>query len=134
MARNFLGGAFDIHGGGLDLQFPHHENEIAQSRCAHPDEGFAQVWMHNEMLMVDGRKMSKSLGNFTTVRDLLDLRISGEAIRLGLLGTHYGKPLDWTEQRLKEAESLVAQSKMRQEHARIGQRSRMIFCLHFTTT
>ena len=61
MARDLLGGAFDIHGGGLDLQFPHHENEIAQSRCAHPDEGFAQVWMHNEMLMVDGRKMSKSL-------------------------------------------------------------------------
>ena len=75
MARDLLGGAFDIHGGGLDLQFPHHENEIAQSRCAHPDEGFARVWMHNEMLMVDGRKMSKSLGNFTTVRDLLDLRI-----------------------------------------------------------
>ena len=117
MARDLLGGAFDIHGGGLDLQFPHHENELAQSRCAHPDEGFAQVWMHNEMLMVDGRKMSKSLGNFTTVRDLLDRGVPGEVIRLALLGTHYSKPLDWTDRRLKDAESLREQSKVRSEHA-----------------
>ena len=63
---------FDIHGGGLDLQFPHHENEIAQSACAHPHGDFAHYWLHNEMLQVEGKKMSKSLGNFFTVRDLLD--------------------------------------------------------------
>ena len=103
MARDLLGGQFDIHGGGLDLQFPHHENEIAQSRCAHPDEGFAQLWVHNEMLMVDGRKMSKSLGNFTTVRDLLDRGVPGEVIRMVLLSSHHGKPLDWSERKMEEA-------------------------------
>ncbi len=103
MARDILGGAFDIHGGGSDLRFPHHENELAQSRCAHPDEDFAQVWMHNEMLQVEGKKMSKSAGNFFTVRDLLDRGVPGEVIRFVLLGTHYGKPLDWTEERVKEA-------------------------------
>ena len=108
MARDLLGGAFDIHGGGLDLQFPHHENELAQSRCAHPDEGFAQVWMHNEMLMVDGRKMSKSLGNFTTVRDLLDRHVSGDVIRLALLMSHYGKPADWTTDRVEECHGHLA--------------------------
>ncbi len=72
MSYELLGAEFDIHGGGLDLQFPHHENEIAQSCCAHPEAGFAKVWMHNEMLQVEGKKMSKSLGNFFTVRDLLD--------------------------------------------------------------
>jgi cysteinyl-tRNA synthetase len=105
MARDLLGGAFDIHGGGLDLQFPHHENEIAQSRCAHPDEGFAKVWVHNEMLRVEGEKMSKSLGNFLTVRDLLDQHISGGVIRLALLLTHYGKPADWTASRVEESNS-----------------------------
>lgn len=108
MARDLLGGAFDIHGGGLDLQFPHHENEIAQSRCAHPDEGFAQVWIHNEMLRVEGEKMSKSLGNFLTVRDMLDRGVPGEVIRLVLLGTHYGKPLDWTERKVEEAHERLA--------------------------
>lgn len=103
MARGLLGPSFDIHGGGLDLQFPHHENEIAQSRCADPHEGFAQVWMHNEMLLVDGRKMSKSLGNFFTVRDLLDQDVPGEVIRLVLLGTHYRSPMDWTAERVSEA-------------------------------
>ena len=102
-ARTSSAGPFDIHGGGLDLQFPHHENELAQSRCAHPDEAFARVWVHNEMLTVDGRKMSKSLGNFTTVRDLLDRGVPGEVIRMVLLGAQYGKPLDWTEERLTEA-------------------------------
>jgi cysteinyl-tRNA synthetase len=103
MARDLLGGAFDIHGGGIDLAFPHHENEIAQSRCAHPDEGFARIWMHNEMLMVEGKKMSKSLGNFFTVRDLLDQGVPGEVIRFVLLGTHYSKPMDWTESKRREA-------------------------------
>ncbi len=77
MSRELLGETFDIHGGGIDLQFPHHENEIAQSACAHPEGGFARYWLHNEMLQVEGKKMSKSLGNFFTVRDLLDQGVPG---------------------------------------------------------
>ena len=102
MAYELLGDRFDIHGGGNDLQFPHHENEIAQSRCA--GHGFAQVWMHNEMLQVEGKKMSKSLGNFFTVRDLLDQGVPGEVIRFVMLSTHYRKPMDWTEKKRAEAE------------------------------
>ena len=107
MSHELLGAAFDIHGGGLDLQFPHHENEIAQSHCAHPDEGFAKVWMHNEMLQVEGKKMSKSLGNFFTVRDLLDKGVPGEMIRLVFLGTHYSKPMDWTAEKAAQAEAAL---------------------------
>ncbi len=107
MSYELLGGSFDIHGGGLDLQFPHHENEIAQSACAHPDEGFARVWMHNEMLQVEGKKMSKSLGNFFTVRDLLDQGVAGEVIRMVYLGTHYGKPMDWTTEKAEQAETTL---------------------------
>ena len=103
MSHELLGPAFDIHGGGIDLQFPHHENEIAQSRCAHPEHGFAKLWMHNEMLQVEGKKMSKSLGNFFTVRDLLDQGWPGEVIRFVLLGTHYAKPMDWTAEKAKQA-------------------------------
>jgi cysteinyl-tRNA synthetase len=99
MAYELLGASFDIHGGGNDLMFPHHENEIAQSCCAHPDGGFAQVWMHNEMLQVEGKKMSKSLGNFFTVRDLLEQGVPGEVIRFVFLSTHYRKPMDWTKER-----------------------------------
>jgi cysteinyl-tRNA synthetase len=108
MSYEILGPAFDIHGGGLDLQFPHHENEIAQSHCAHPDAGFAKVWMHNEMLQVEGKKMSKSLGNFFTVRDLLDQGWPGEVIRFVMLGTHYSKPMDWTEEKAKQAKATLA--------------------------
>jgi len=104
MSHELLGESFDIHGGGLDLQFPHHENEIAQSACAHPHGEFARYWLHNEMVQVDGRKMSKSLGNFFTVRDLLDQGIPGEVIRFVLLSTHYRKPMDWTEEKRQEAE------------------------------
>ncbi len=107
MSYELLGAAFDIHGGGLDLQFPHHENEIAQSCCAHPGAGFARVWMHNEMLQVEGRKMSKSLGNFFTVRDLLDQGVPGEVIRMVYLGTHYGKPMDWTAEKAAQAEATL---------------------------
>ncbi|MGR3701008.1 MAG: cysteine--tRNA ligase [Paracoccaceae bacterium] len=103
MAHELLGASFDIHGGGIDLQFPHHENEIAQSCCAHPEGGFAQVWMHNEMLLVEGKKMSKSLGNFFTVRDLLDQGIPGEVIRYVFLMTHYRKPMDWTAEKARAA-------------------------------
>ena len=99
MSYELLGESFDIHGGGLDLQFPHHENEIAQSACAHPHGGFAKVWLHNEMLQVEGKKMSKSLGNFFTVRDLLDQGIPGEVIRFVLLSTHYRSPMDWTAEK-----------------------------------
>ncbi|MEP1614262.1 MAG: cysteine--tRNA ligase [Roseobacter sp.] len=101
MAHDLLGGTFDIHGGGNDLMFPHHENEIAQSKCA--GHGFANVWMHNEMLQVEGKKMSKSLGNFFTVRDLLDQGVPGEVIRFVMLSTHYRKPMDWTEKKRDEA-------------------------------
>lgn len=107
MSHDLLGASFDIHGGGLDLQFPHHENEIAQSRCAHPHDDFARVWMHNEMLQVEGKKMSKSLGNFFTVRDLLDKGVPGEVIRLVFLGTHYGKPMDWTAEKAAQAEATL---------------------------
>ncbi len=103
MSYELLGESFDIHGGGNDLMFPHHENEIAQSCCAHPGSGFAQVWMHNEMLQVEGKKMSKSLGNFFTVRDLLDQGVPGEVIRFVMLSTHYRKPMDWTAEKAKEA-------------------------------
>jgi cysteinyl-tRNA synthetase len=107
MAQELLGESFDIHGGGLDLQFPHHENEIAQSACAHPHGRFAQYWLHNEMLQVEGKKMSKSLGNFFTVRDLLDQGIPGEVIRYVLLMTHYRSPMDWTAEKARQAEATL---------------------------
>ena len=107
MSYELLGASFDIHGGGLDLQFPHHENEIAQSCCAHPEADFAKVWMHNEMLQVEGKKMSKSLGNFFTVRDLLDQGYAGEVIRMVYLGTHYSKPMDWTAEKAAQAKKTL---------------------------
>ncbi|WP_273689276.1 cysteine--tRNA ligase [Ketogulonicigenium vulgare] len=107
MSYGLLGASFDIHGGGIDLQFPHHENEIAQSCCAHPEASFARYWIHNEMLQVEGRKMSKSLGNFFTVRDLLDQGVPGEVIRLVMLGTHYSRPMDWTEDKRLTAEGAL---------------------------
>ncbi|WP_146345546.1 cysteine--tRNA ligase [Falsiphaeobacter marinintestinus] len=103
MSFELLGESFDIHGGGNDLMFPHHENEIAQSRCAHPDGHFANYWLHNEMLQVEGKKMSKSLGNFFTVHDLLDQGVPGEVIRFVFLSTHYRKPMDWTQKKADEA-------------------------------
>jgi cysteinyl-tRNA synthetase len=107
MSFELLGESFDIHGGGIDLAFPHHENEIAQSCCANPQGGFANFWLHNEMLQVEGKKMSKSLGNFFTVRDLLKQEVPGEVIRMVMLGTHYRKPMDWTEKRREEAEKTL---------------------------
>ena len=107
MAKDLLGASFDIHGGGNDLLFPHHENEIAQSHCAHPEAHFARYWLHNEMLQVEGKKMSKSLGNFFTVRDLLDEGYAGEVIRFVFLSTHYGKPMDWTETKARDAENTL---------------------------
>jgi len=110
MAETHLGESFDIHGGGIDLIFPHHENEIAQTTCSDSRHGphfrMAQIWMHNGFVTVDGAKMSKSLGNFTTVRQLRE-RWHGEVIRLALMMTHYRAPLDITEARLREAKSLL---------------------------
>jgi cysteinyl-tRNA synthetase len=110
MAHDLLGASFDIHGGGIDLAFPHHENEVAQSRCAHPEGRFARIWMHNGFLNVEGEKMSKSLGNFFTVRDLLDeyerdfgISNFGPAIRLRLIAGHYRSPIDASRSFLEEA-------------------------------
>jgi len=100
-----LGETFDIHGGGLDLIFPHHENEIAQSVCAHGGHPFARFWLHNGMLTVGGVKMAKSEGNFITVGDVLS-KAPAEIVRLALLMTHYRDPLDWTQERLLEAETI----------------------------
>jgi cysteinyl-tRNA synthetase len=102
MSADTLGKTFDIHGGGLDLIFPHHENEIAQSVCAHDGHPFTRFWLHNGMLTVGGVKMAKSEGNFITVGDALG-QAPGEVIRLALLGTHYRDPLDWTAERLQQA-------------------------------
>lgn len=107
MSANILGSDFDIHGGGVDLQFPHHENEIAQSRCAFKGSNFAKYWIHNGFLMVDGQKMSKSLGNFTTVKDLLDKGIDGNVIRFALLNTHYRKPLDFNDHLIASSKIVV---------------------------
>ncbi len=101
MSWRYLGESFDIHGGGSDLIFPHHENELAQSVCAFPGSSFARAWMHNGMLLVNGEKMSKSLGNFFTVRDVL-VKAPGEAVRLLLLRAHYRSALDFTDAALAE--------------------------------
>ena len=102
MSRAYLGETLDIHGGGMDLIFPHHENEIAQSECACPGAPFARHWVHNGVLTVEGEKMSKSLGNFVTIRDAL-AETPGEVIRLALLSTHYRHPSDWTADGLAQA-------------------------------
>ena len=103
MSSTYLGHDFDIHGGGADLMFPHHENEIAQSCCAKPGSRYASMWVHNGFLTVNGEKMSKSLGNFITVRDLLDKGVHGEVIRLAFLKTRYSEPLDWNDKLLSDA-------------------------------
>jgi cysteinyl-tRNA synthetase len=105
MSEEHLGSSFDLHGGGQDLIFPHHENEIAQSRCANPEAGFARVWVHNGYVVVEGEKMSKSLGNFFTVRQLLEEGVRGEAIRLTLLSGHYRQPLDVNREKLAESKA-----------------------------
>jgi len=102
MSWKHLGETFDIHGGGIDLVFPHHENEIAQSRCAFHTGVMANTWMHNGFLQVEGEKMSKSLGNFITIRDVLK-DWPGEVARLNMLRTHYRQPIDWTVKSLEES-------------------------------
>ena len=106
MSQKYLGVTFDIHGGGQDLIFPHHENEIAQSVCGHGGTPFVRYWMHNGYLQVEGEKMSKSLGNFYTVRDLI-AEFPGEAIRFALLSTHYRQPMDFTKDGIKQAKETL---------------------------
>jgi cysteinyl-tRNA synthetase len=107
MSAVHLGAEFDIHAGGLDLIFPHHENEIAQSACVHSGRPHARYWVHNGFLMVEGQKMSKSLGNFLTVHQLLEEGIAGETIRLTLLMAHYRQPLDFTRAGLTQAKTML---------------------------
>ncbi len=113
MSEKYLGETFDIHGGGQDLIFPHHENEIAQSTCAHGNALMARYWVHNGYLQVEGEKMSKSLGNFITIHELLATdrfggrAWPGEVLRLAMLMTHYRQPLNWTEKTLREAKTVL---------------------------
>jgi cysteinyl-tRNA synthetase len=106
MARKHLGETIDIHAGGRDLIFPHHENELAQSRCAHDGAEFARYWLHNGFLSMDSEKMSKSLGNVLLVHDMIKT-IPGEVIRLALLGAHYHQPLDWSDETLGSAKRML---------------------------
>jgi cysteinyl-tRNA synthetase len=114
MAWKYLGEIFDIHGGGIDLVFPHHEDEIAQSRCAFHTPVMANYWMHNGFLQVEGEKMAKSAGNFVTIHDLLHTNgfggryWSGEVLRFAMLRTHYRQPIDWTVKALEEADATLA--------------------------
>jgi cysteinyl-tRNA synthetase len=112
MSWKYLGEMFDIHGGGIDLVFPHHEDEIAQSRCAFHTPVMANYWMHNGFLQVEGEKMSKSLGNFVTIHELLSgwkgRKRPGQVVRLAMLATHYRQPMDWTLGALQEAERVHA--------------------------
>lgn len=107
MSNKYLGASFDIHGGGADLKFPHHENEIAQSRCANKDSSFATHWMHNGFLMINGQKMSKSLGNFITIADMKNKGINGNALRLALLSTHYRKPMNFSDKLVQDSEKML---------------------------
>lgn len=106
MIKEHLGEVIDIHGGGQDLIFPHHENEIAQGRCAHGTDDYVRYWMHNGYLTINGEKMSKSLGNFFTIHDILR-HAPGEAMRYALLGAQYRQPLDWSEETLKQARASI---------------------------
>ena len=113
MSWKHLGEAFDIHGGGIDLVFPHHENEVAQTRCSFGTPVMANVWMHNGFLQVEGEKMSKSLGNFVTINELLATDVfggrcwGGDVLRLAMLKTPYRDPIDWTVSSLIEAENVL---------------------------
>ncbi len=107
MCKELLGGSFDIHGGGIDLLFPHHENELAQSICANDTKLLANFWVHNGFVNIEGQKMSKSLGNYLTVEDLRKKDIYGAVIRFVLLSTHYRQPLDWTNRKVSEAQNIL---------------------------
>jgi cysteinyl-tRNA synthetase len=127
MAWKHLGEQFDIHGGGIDLVFPHHENELAQSCCAFHEDRMANVWMHNAFLEVEGEKMSKSLGNFVTINEMLHTnkfggrRWPGEVLRLAMLKTHYRQPIDWTVKSLLEAEQILTDWQRLVSHVAVEQ-------------
>ncbi|MDC3016398.1 cysteine--tRNA ligase [Candidatus Pelagibacter sp.] len=106
MSKKFLGNEFDIHGGGIDLIFPHHENEIAQSRCANDTKVFANYWVHNAFITMSNEKMAKSQGNILKIKDFRN-KISGQIIRLALMSAHYKQPLDWNEKLLSDCESTL---------------------------
>ena len=106
MSEEFLGENFDIHGGGLDLVFPHHENEIAQSCCANNTNNFANYWVHNGFVTFDKEKMSKSIGNIVAVNKLRE-NVNGQVVRLALLSSHYKQPLDWNEKLIKESQNIL---------------------------
>ena len=106
MSKKFLGDKFDIHGGGRDLIFPHHENEIAQSRCANENEVFANYWIHNGFITISSEKMSKSQGNILKI-DSLRNKVNGQVLRLALVSTHYKQPLDWNDKLLSECEKTI---------------------------
>ncbi|MEM1377569.1 MAG: cysteine--tRNA ligase [Pseudomonadota bacterium] len=135
MSKHHLGEVFDIHGGGLDLIFPHHENEIAQSCCAHGTERMANVWMHNGFVQVEGRKMSKSLGNFFTIHQLMNTTDFGgrkwppEVLRLAMLMTHYREPIDFRVRRLEEAENLIRKHHRRTEETDVGSVDNLVSAL-----
>ena len=116
MSTHLLGDHFDIHCGGVDNIFPHHENEVAQSRCLNPGP-FVDRWLHSEHLIVDGQKMSKSLGNFYTLPDVLDRGVSAEAMRYTLLSTHYRQKLNFTFERAQESQKAV--NRLRELHRRL---------------
>ncbi len=106
MSKKFLGNEFDIHGGGIDLIFPHHENEIAQSRCANDTKVFANYWVHNAFITMSNEKMAKSQGNILKIKDFRN-KISGQIIRLALMSAHYKQPLDWNDKLLSDCESTL---------------------------
>jgi cysteinyl-tRNA synthetase len=132
MAWKHLGEQFDIHGGGIDLVFPHHENELAQTCCAFHEDRMANIWMHNGFLQVEGDKMSKSTGNFVTIRDLLGTekfggrRWEGQELRLAMLKTHYRQPIDWTQQSLEEVTQALDGWKSRTEQVTPGKPSSVL--------
>ncbi|MDE2463461.1 MAG: cysteine--tRNA ligase [Alphaproteobacteria bacterium] len=128
MSAAYLGETFDIHGGGIDLVFPHHENEIAQSEGAHHNHPLARYWLHNGHLNVEGAKMSKSLGNFITVHELLDTW-PGEVLRLNMLRTHYRQPMDWTASGLRESWAMLERWYAACEGARPGSCARVLAAL-----
>ena len=106
MSKKFLGNEFDIHGGGIDLIFPHHENEIAQSRCANDSKIFAKYWIHNAFITMSNEKMAKSQGNILKIKDFRN-KISGQVIRLALMSAHYKQPLDWNDKLLNDCQNTL---------------------------
>ncbi len=106
MSKKFLGNEFDIHGGGIDLLFPHHENEIAQSRCANDTKVFANYWVHNAFITISNEKMAKSQGNILKIRDLKD-KFSGQVLRLALMSAHYKQPLDWNDKLINDCNNII---------------------------